>query len=936
MNLKDTLNLPNTAFPMRAELVKREQSRIKMWAEHRVYDRIQQKNSAGKPFILHDGPPFTNGDVHIGTALNKILKDIIIRHRSMHGYQTPYIPGWDCHGLPIEHKVSKELKAQGKALDILPLRQECATFSRNYIEKQRKQFQRLGILADWEHEYRTMDPGYEQVVVEFFADCVAQGLVYRGEKPVYWSIPCRTALAEAEIEYKQHTSPSIWVKFQLTGESADKLGVPRASYMVIWTTTPWTIPSNQAIAVHPNLNYTAVQTENGCYIVAEKLLENFVADCSIGPYEKIRVFPGSVLENLITKHPLINRESPIVLANYVTTDAGTGCVHIAPGHGLEDYVTGLNYKLNIYSPIGDDGCYVEDGQIPQELVGVSVLEAVPGECPANEKVIALLKHANALMGKKEITHQYPYCWRSKTPVIFRATAQWFISLSNNKLRDKLLDVVSTVQWLPEWGENRIRAAIETRPDWCISRQRAWGIPLPVFYDKNNNPMIDESVIRGIAEKIGKYGSDFWFRAPAEEILNGLPVPQSWDVGTLRKSTDTLDVWIDSGNSHRAVLKRSASLSWPADLYLEGSDQHRGWFQSSLWTSVISEDGKAPFKTILTHGFVVDENKKKVSKSDNKPQTADDYVNRFGADIVRLWVASEDFRTDITVSDDIFNHIVSAYRTIRNTLRFQIGNLYDFDPINDMIDQKNMTIIDKWILQKTRRLIVEVNAGYNAYDMHKVYQLINKFCTSELSSIYHDILKDRLYTHAYNSHERRSSQSAIYIILNALIAMLAPILTFTCDEALSYLLTDSEVTDQHVQLLDWPDVENIAIFEHEEAEIDALLKFEGRVNEHLEHARQEKLIGQSLEACVHITCSSSDPIANVLKKHRDILEELFIVSQIVLEFSDQPETSIAVEHAKGVKCPRSWKWVPELVDAGQFGQVSPTSLDALKAKYSDFM
>lgn len=935
MDIKDTLNLPKTKFPMRADLVNREPKRIKLWEDHHLYEKIQQKNINGEPFILHDGPPFTNGDVHIGTALNKILKDIIIRHRSMHGYRTPYIPGWDCHGLPIEHKVSKELKEQGQSLDTISLRRECAKFSRNYIKKQRKQFERLGVLADWEHEYCTMDPKYEENIINFFADCVSQGLIYRGKKPVYWSIPCKTALAEAEIEYKQHTSPSIWVKFKFDETSTKKLGLDINTYVVIWTTTPWTIPSNMAIAVHPNLDYVAIRVKNECYIVCKDLLESFSNECSLG-YEVLKIFKGSDLENFITQHPIIDRESPIVLANYVTTDAGTGCVHTAPGHGLEDYITGLNYKLDIYSPIDDNGCYVNDGQVPESLVGVSVLEEIPGKCEANNKVIKLLIEVDALLHKKNIIHQYPYCWRSKTPVIFRAMSQWFISLDKGNLRNKLLNTISTVLWFPSWGENRIRAAIESRPDWCISRQRSWGTPLPVFYTADNQPLIDEHVIREIAKKIGQYGSDFWFKASLEDILKDINIPKSWDISSMTKSTDTLDVWLDSGNSHRAVLKNNPNLTWPADLYFEGSDQHRGWFQSSLWTSVISENGKAPFKTILTHGFVVDENKKKVSKSDSKSQTADDYVNRFGADVVRLWVASEDFRTDITVSDDIFNHVVSAYRTIRNTLKFQIGNLYDFDLYKDAISQENMTILDKWILQKTKKLIKEVDEAYMNFDMHKVYQLINKFCSTELSSTYHDILKDRLYTHAYNSPERRSSQSAIYLIVNALISILSPILTFTCDEALAYLFTDSEIFDQHVQLLNWPSENLIKNFEKEEYEIDTLLKFKDEVNEKLEQARQDKLIGQSLDARVHIICKESDPISIILTKHINILDELFIVSQVKLEITNETEISILVEHAKGNKCPRSWKWVEELVDAGNFGKISAKSLEALQAKYANFI
>jgi isoleucyl-tRNA synthetase len=853
----------------------------------------------------------------------------------MIGFRTPYVPGWDCHGLPIEHKVAKELNEQGAKLDTVSLRRKCENFSRNYMGKQRKQFERLGILADWEHEYCTMDPAYEKVVIDFFADCVEQRLVYRGKKPVYWSIPCKTALAEAEIEYKNHASKSIWVKFKLDDDAVRKLGLSGDIFVVIWTTTPWTIPSNVAIAVHPNFTYAAVEANGERYIVCADLVKKFSEDCAL-QCEAIKTFRGAELENLSAEHPFIGRKSKIVLAQYVTMEAGTGCVHIAPGHGLEDYATGLSYNLDIYSPIGDDGRYVDDGKIPRELIGISVLEESDGCCKANDKVIELLAETKALIHKAEITHQYPHCWRSKTPVIFRAMSQWFIALDRNGLRQKLLDAVGTVSWLPSWGENRIRAAIETRPDWCISRQRAWGIPLPVFYSAAGDPLVDADTIRKIAEKIGKLGSNFWFEASVGEILSGIDVPKSWDIASICKSTDTLDVWIDSGNSHRAVLKTNGSLTWPADLYLEGSDQHRGWFQSSLWTSVISENGRAPFKTILTHGFVVDESRKKVSKSDSKPQTADDYVNRFGADVVRLWVASEDFRTDITLSDAIFDHVVSTYRTIRNTLRFQIGNLYDFNANSDKIEQQNMTIIDKWILQKTRRLIEETAIAYTNFDLHKVYQLVSRFCSVELSSTYHDILKDRLYTHAFNSHERRSSQSAMCAIVNALIAVLAPILTFTCDEALAFLLTDSEFTDRHVQLLDWPDADSFMSFDAEEQKIDLLLKFRDAVNEKLERARESKLIGQSLDARVNIECANGDKYADVLEKHRDILEELFIVSQVELNFAAVDATRITVERARGEKCPRSWKWCEELFNAGKFGKVSKDSLIALKARYGDVL
>ncbi|MDR2812976.1 MAG: isoleucine--tRNA ligase, partial [Puniceicoccales bacterium] len=805
MELKDTLNLPVTNFPMRANLVEREPARVMHWEKIDLYGEIQKKNAHGPSFILHDGPPFTNGDVHIGTALNKILKDIILRYKSMRGYRTPYVPGWDCHGLPIEHKVSKTLKEEKRELSASALREECAHFSRSFMGKQRRQFQRLGVLADWGQEYRTLDPTYEASILEVLAKFVEQGQVYRGKKPVYWSIPCKTALAEAEIEYREHTSPSIYVKFPLreeslaffeppenpvpepgdtsqdgevfhgelfsaVGVSEEGLGggrqfgeflgqaIPPGSEIsfVIWTTTPWTLPANLAIAVHPKVDYVLLKIGGEYFIVAAALVQDFVHKCGFEHFEMVRRFIGADFEHLIAKHPFIDRDSPIVFADYVTTDAGTGCVHTAPGHGLEDYITGLKYKLPTYCPIDDGGCYVDDGQIPAEWVGVSVLDA-NGHCAANDVVIERLKRKSALLGMRPCVHQYPHCWRSKTPVIFRAMDQWFIALDEHGMRENAQQAIARVKWIPEYGENRIRGSLSTRPDWCISRQRAWGVPLPVFFDEDGEALLDAQVIRSVAKKIGQFGSNFWFDCSAEEILEGIDLPENFRKKQLKKGTDTLDVWIDSGVSHYAVLKKWENLSFPADLYLEGSDQHRGWFQSSLLTSVVINGGAAPYGTVLTHGFVVGEDGKKISKSDGKPQTADDYVNRFGADVIRLWIASEDFKADIPISDDILNHVAGTYRTIRNALRFQLGNLYDFDESKHGVKQSEMTAIDRWILQKLKRLILQCTDAYEIYDFHRVYQLLNRFCSVELSATYHDILKDRLYTYAPHWKERRSSQ-----------------------------------------------------------------------------------------------------------------------------------------------------------------------------------
>lgn len=926
--LKDTLNLPQTDFPMRANLATREVDWIAQRHEAGLYCQIQKKNEGGNLFLLHDGPPFTNGNVHIGTALNKILKDAVCRYKSMRGFRVPYVPGWDCHGLPIEHKVTKELRDEGKDLEPLTLRKKCAEFSASYIQKQQGQFQRLGVLADWENAYRTMEPKYEAEILRTFAAFVREGVVYRSKKPVYWSIPCETALAEGEIEYKEHHSPSIWVAFSIIeNEASQQLGLESDVKVVIWTTTPWTLPANQAIAVNPELEYVELECSENVYLVAKARAEDFIKSCNLENIKTGKSHIGSNLQTLQAKHPFINRIVPFVLADYVTTDSGTGCVHTAPGHGLEDYVTGLKNNLPIYCPLDDQAAYVDDGEIPQALVGLHILDK-KGANMANKGVMALLKEAGALVHNEVLKHQYPYCWRSKTPVIFRATDQWFVSLDKKGHREKVLDAIGQVNWVPQWGEARIRGAVESRPDWCISRQRSWGTPIPVFYDEEKNPLLDTGVIEGIAKKVADKGTNIWFEESAESLLEGIDLPRDFQGKKLAKGTDTLDVWIDSGSSHQAVLKQYPNLGWPADLYLEGSDQHRGWFQSSIWTGVVA-GGQSPYKQVITHGFVVNEDKTKISKSDSRTKSALEYVDQYGADILRLWICSEDYQTDIPLSNDIIKQVVQTYRTIRNTLKFQLGNLYDFDIETNAIAPADMNFIDQWALHQTNKLIEQVTEAYDVFAFHRAYQHINRFCIVVLSAIYHDILKDRLYTYAPNWQERRSSQTAIYHIFSVLTRLLAPILTFTTDEAYQFSKQPGKQSSIHLE--DWPSPNPEWSFESVDADMVHLLKCRDKVNEQLEDARQKKVLGQSLDAQLLIVGNMSDPLFSTLKKYEQYLPEVFIVSQVTLEEKEAKEIHVSVKQAGGKRCPRSWRWVPELEFIDGFGEVSPRCKKALEEK-----
>lgn len=934
IDLKNTLNLPQTNFPMRGNLVQREPTRIEHWNQIDLYDQIQKKNSAGESFILHDGPPFTNGDLHLGHALNKTLKDTILRYKWMQGYNAPYIPGWDSHGLPIEHKVSRELQDSGRS-DYTPLevREACAQFADKFREIQGEQFKRLGVLADWENEYWTIAPEYEAAELETLASFVEQGLVYRSKKPVYWSIPCETALAEAEIEYRDHKSISVYVKLVLDSNAREQLALPEDAAVLIWTTTPWTLPANLAVSVHPKVDYSAIQTEKGTLIVATDLIETVQAACQLESVEVLKTFAGAELEKLEARHPFIDRASPILMADYVTTESGTGCVHTAPGHGLDDYITGINNGLEVYCPLDDKACYVNDGQVPSELVGLSVLDSGGKPSPANLGVLRIIAGNGSLLAKKKIEHSYPHCWRSKTPVVFRAMDQWFIALDKGGDRQRALDALNDVNFIPSWGENRIRAAVENRPDWCISRQRTWGVPIPAFYDSEGEAYIDADVIRAVAEKVAKSGTNLWFSQTAAEILKGIELPASWPAAELLKcGTDTLDVWIDSGTSHRAVLQKRPDLSWPADLYLEGSDQHRGWFQSSLWTSVIA-DKSAPYKNLLTHGFIVKEDGTKLSKSDGAARPLNEWIKRYGADIVRLWICSQDYRGDVPVSDKIVSNVANNYRNIRNTLRYQIGSLYDFKPETDALPLEDLHPIDQWALNELSKLVGNVTQAYDAYEFHRAFkEFIDPFCSNTLSATYHDILKDRLYTAAPNDPLRRSSQTAIHIIFSVFTRLIAPLIPHTADEAWSYAAEDTELTKQPIALEEWPQVDSQWSFPETAADIQALRNFlADTLNEPLEQLRQKKVIGQSLDAKAVISGSPEDATFSLLKRYEEDLPELFILSQVSLVADPSAESiSVEVDHADGVRCPRSWRWVHELVETTEWGAVSPRCADALKA------
>jgi isoleucyl-tRNA synthetase len=912
MDYKNTLNLPQTGFPMKADLVMREPQRLEKWQSSGLYEKIQAQRAGALKFVLHDGPPFANGDVHIGTALNKILKDIIVKYKSLRGFSAPYIPGWDCHGLPIEFKVTQDMRKSGDVKsDAATIRKACDAYARKYIDIQRTQFKRLGVLGDWDNPYLTLNKEYEADELRLFADIVEKGFVYRGKKPVYWSIPARTALAEAEVEYHDHVSQSIYVKFPVIGQPT--------TFVLIWTTTPWTLPANLAVAYNSTFQYVQARVGEESYILFRGLLPAVAEKCGWKDYKE-EPLPAEQLSRFQYTHPFCNRTGRLFAGDsFVTSDTGTGFVHIAPGHGLDDYNLGRQHGLPIYSPVDDDGCFAytndlpREQQMPAEMIGKSILEK-HGKSDANEVVLHELRLRHALLHQENYHHSYPFCWRSKTPIVFRAMDQWFIAIDHDKFREQILDAINGVNWVPDWGRNRIEGAVKSRPDWCISRQRTWGVPIPAFYDAQGNAILDAQIVRNAADFIEKHGSNVWFEKSVAELWSQLK-PKGWKgADAAIKSNDTLDVWIDSGSSSRAVIARRSEICgkekpFQADMYLEGSDQHRGWFQSSLLLS-LAGNGAPPFKSVLTHGFIVrpvasgPKKATKVSKSDQgtyeKPQTADVYVKDYGADVVRLWVASQDYRTDVVTSDERINTVSETYRGIRNTLRYQLSNLYDFDPARNAVPEDKLTGLDRWILGEFDRLQRQVIEAYDRYEFHVVYQHTSQFVAVELSAIYHDVVKDRLYTDAANSHRRRATQTSLYRLVTGLCQLLSPVLVFTTDEAWEFI---PNAAHESVHLAEWQRL-SIARTEAEETLWRQLFELRALVLPELEKARQAKTIGKALEA--KVTLGGSHPALLDVLKDVEPLRELLNVSQLEVK-PGSSGLSIQVAHADGQKCERCWHW-----------------------------
>jgi isoleucyl-tRNA synthetase len=904
MDYGKTLNLPKTGFPMRGNLPQREPEIMQFWDDIDIYRKVQQKNSGKPKFILHDGPPYANGHIHLGHTLNKVLKDIVVKFHSMAGYDAPYVPGWDTHGLPIEQQAIKNLGINRHAVDAVEFRQKCKDYAMKFVDIQREEFKRLGVRGDWEHPYLTLMPHFEARQIGVFGEMAKRGYIYKGLKPVYWCATCETALAEAEVEYADKKSPSIYVKFPVR----DGKGVlpEDNTYVVIWTTTPWTLIANLAITLHPEFDYILVESEGQKLLIAKELQEAFRRETGLPGGRVLGEYKGSDLEGVICGHPFIERESVLILGDHVTLEAGTGCVHTAPGHGHEDYLVGLKYNLPILSPVDGRGRFTGEagkfaGQVYHE---------------ANAGILDTLRETGALIKADKISHQYPHCWRCKNPVFFRATEQWFASIEG--FRQNALEEIDRVRWIPAWGRDRIHNMVANRGDWCVSRQRTWGVPIPIFYcGACGKEIINDLTISHLQKLFREHGSDVWFaREAADLVPEGLTCP-ACGAGEFTKETDIMDVWFDSGSSHLAVLdepEKWPELHWPADLYLEGSDQHRGWFNSSLNTSV-AVTGRAPYRAVLTHGFVVDENGRKMSKSLGNVVDPLKVIKQMGADILRLWVSSADYRGDLAVSQGILKQLTEAYRKIRNTCRFMMGNLYDFAPEKDAVPYEKMTELDRYAMLKLHRLIERVLAAYRNYEYHVVYHAIHHFCTVDMSAQYLDIIKDRLYCEKADSAIRRSAQTVMYEALHVLVRLLAPILAFTTEEMWRYV-PKTEGAPESVQLTDMPEPDDRYLDVALEEKWGRLMKIRGVVTRALEKARQEKVIGNSLEARVHLYVD--EKVAGFVKQFEDDLAVLFIVSgatmhplpektENTLSVEEVPGLAVGVSRAAGAKCARCWMY-----------------------------
>ncbi|WP_376746787.1 isoleucine--tRNA ligase [Anaerospora hongkongensis] len=928
MDYSKTLNLPQTEFPMRANLPEREPQMLSYWSDENIYAKKVARNQGKAKFVLHDGPPYANGNIHIGTALNKILKDIIVKYKSLQGFEAPYVPGWDTHGLPIEHAAIKILGLNRHELNPLDLRRECKQYALKCLDMQRGDFKRLGVSGDWENPYVTLYPEYEAKQIKVFGEMAKQGYIYKGLKSVYWCTSCETALAEAEIEYAEKKSHSIYVKFPVIDDKGNlPVGVnPEQVFAVIWTTTPWTMPANVAISVNPELEYVWVQAGQEIYLLAAGLAESVMKAAKIEEYTILAKLKGADLEGMIFSHPFIERESPIVLGDHVTLEQGTGCVHTAPGHGQEDFEVGMKYGLPIINPVDHAGRFTAEGG---KFEGLLVHDA-------NVPVIKELAERSMLLGKGSVKHQYAHCWRCKNPIIYRATEQWFASVDG--FRDAALKAIEEVQWIPEWGEDRIRNMVRDRQDWCISRQRVWGLPIPIFYcTKCNEHIINDATITAVSDLFKVEGSDAWWAKSAAEILPaGFSCPHCSHT-EFRKETDIMDVWFDSGSSHAAVLETNPALKWPADLYLEGSDQHRGWFQSSLLTSVATR-GRAPYNAVLTHGFVVDGEGRKMSKSVGNTIYPQDVIKQYGADILRLWVASADYKADIRISNDILKQMSEVYRKIRNTFRYILGNLADFNPETDRVSYDRLLEIDRWALLRLEQVREKVTQAYDAYEFHTLYHTVHNFCAIDLSSIYLDILKDRVYTAKPDSVERRAAQTAMYEILDTLVRLVSPVLTFSAEEVWQHMPKVAGMPES-IQLADWPAARSEYLDKQLEDKWNKLLTVRSELTKALEQARRTKVIGHSLDAAIAIY--ASDDVYEQLNALGEELATLLIVSkanvkQGVQQAPDNAYRSaelplaVVVTPAQGEKCERCWIYSDTIGEDAEHGTLCERCAGVLKA------
>ncbi len=926
MDYKNTLNLPETDFPMRANLPVREPEILALWQQADLNRQLERPNPDKPCFVLHDGPPYANGNIHMGHALNKILKDIIVKSKRMQGYYAPYVPGWDCHGLPIELMVDKKLGKKKRELSKAEFRRECREYAKVWIATQSEQFQRLGILGNWDDPYLTMTEKYEATTARELAKLAERGSLFKGKKPIHWCSSCVTALAEAEVEYDDHTSPSIYVKFPYIDELPPELArlADKPLGFLIWTTTPWTIPANLGVCLNPELPYVAIDTGSEYLVVAAGLKEQVCAATNLDHPETVATFDATLFEGKNCRHPFYDRPSLLMLGDHVTLEAGTGCVHTAPGHGQDDYAIGLKYGLEVYNPVDDYGRYRDD----LELFGGMKL----GE--ANGAVNSKLLEVGALLHETSVSHSYPHCWRCKKPVIFRATEQWFVSMEANQLRQKALAEIDRVQWIPAWGRDRIYNMIEARPDWCVSRQRSWGVPITIVYcEKCGEALNDGTVMHHIADLFDEAGSDVWFEKEASELLPKGTVCPACSHDHFTKETDILDVWFDSGVSHAAVCEVRAELHSPADLYLEGSDQHRGWFHSSLLESVGTRD-RAPYKAVLTHGFVLDKNGRPMSKSMGNVISPDEIIKKYGAEILRLWVAATDYRDDIRLGDETLQRLSDAYRRIRNTARYLLGNLNGFDPATDQIAAGQLLELDRWALSRLARLTQRVATAYEKYEFHTLYHAVHNFCAIDLSAFYLDILKDRLYISAKSSVEYRSARTTLYRIVDALTRLIAPVLSFTADEIWQRLPGERE---ESVHLASFPQAAREDLDDALEARYEKLGKIRTEVSRLLEKARAEKRIGQSLEARV-VLCPPAD-YRQLLTEYQDLLPGYFIVSQVELvdtlsdgqESGQVPGLKLLVAEADGSKCERCWNYAQNIGSAKEHPSLCARCAAALAAE-----